>query len=98
SGGFPCLYATACVSPTIQGAVAKVEARLLDSEGRVRKTTPGTRQTLEGSGFVMWSGRWELFDLPAGSYVVEVSALGKDGKAIVTRRVPVVHGGPAAAK
>jgi hypothetical protein len=98
SGGFPCLYATACLSPTIQGAVAKLEAKLLDSEGKVRKTAPGTRQTLEGSGFAIWSGRWELFDLPAGAYAVEVSALDKDGRVVVMRRVPVIHGDPAAAK
>jgi hypothetical protein len=98
SGGFPCLYATACLSPTIQGAVTKIEARLLDGDGGVRKTTPGTRQTLEGAGFALWSGRWELFDLPPGTYVVEVSAQGKDGKAVVTRRVPVVHDSTAPAK
>jgi hypothetical protein len=94
SGGFPCLYATACLSPTIEGAVARVEGRLLDAEGKVRKTA-GTRRTLEGSGLVLWTAGWELFDLPAGTYTVEVAALGRDGKPVITRRVQVVHEGTA---
>jgi hypothetical protein len=98
SEGFPCLYATACLSPTIEKTVARVEGKLLVAEGRVRKATPGTRRTLEGSGFAMWSGQWELFDLPPGTYTLEVAALGKDGRAVVTPRVPPVHGGPEPAK
>jgi hypothetical protein len=97
SGGFPCLYATACLSPTFEGVVAKVEGKILDGEGKVRKATAGTRRKLE-SGLVLWTGPWELFDLPPGTYTVEVAALGKDGRAVVTRRVPVVHEGAPTAK
>jgi hypothetical protein len=93
SGGFPCVYATACLSPTIAKGVAKVEGKLLDGEGRVRKTASGPVRTQEGSGFALWVGQWELFDLPAGTCTVEVAALGKDGRAVVTRRVPVQHAG-----
>ncbi len=98
SGGFPCLYAAACLSPTIEGSVAKVEGKILDGEGKVRKASAGTRRTLEGSGLVLWTAAWELFDLPAGTYTVEVLARGKDGRPVVTRRVQVVHEGAAAAK
>jgi hypothetical protein len=91
SGGFPCLYATACLSPTIERAVTKVEGRLLSGDGKVSRSSAGVRRTLEGPGLALWTGQWELFDLPPGTYTVEVAALGKDGRAIVTRRVEVVH-------
>jgi hypothetical protein len=98
SGGFPCLYTTACLSPTIAGAVTKVEGRLLGGDGKVLRTTPGTRRTIEGSGLALWTGQWELFDLPPGTYTVEVAAIGKDGRAVVTRRVQVLYEGTATAK
>src|SRR5262249_3039 len=68
SANYDWLYATACLSPTIAKQTMKLEGRLLDSAGKVRKTTAGARRTLPGSGFVLWSGAWELCDLPAGVY------------------------------
>ena len=98
SANYGWLYGTACLSPTIAKAVTKMEGKVVDAEGKTRKTTAGTRRTREGSGFVMWTGAWELFDLPAGNYTVEVSALDKDGKILVRRAVKILHGGVAPAR
>jgi hypothetical protein len=92
SANYGWLYATACLSPTIEKAVAKVEGKILDAGGKVRKTSTGTRTTLEGSGFVLWRGSWELFDLPAGTYTLEVAALDRAGKPVVARTIKVNHG------
>jgi hypothetical protein len=94
SANYDWLYATACLSPTIEKRTARVEGKVLDAAGKVRKTTAGTRKE-EAPGFVLWRGAWELFDLPAGTYTLEVAALDKRGEAVVTRRVPVTRG-PAA--
>src|SRR6185503_9353672 len=61
SANYAWLYGTVCVSPTIEGSVAKLEGKLLDAGGKVRKSSAGSRKSLDG-GFVMWSGSWELFD------------------------------------
>jgi Carbohydrate family 9 binding domain-like len=98
SANYDWMYATACVSPTIEKLTAKLEGKLLDSEGKVRKTTAGTRRTLPGSGFVLWSGAWEMFDLPAGVYTLELAALDKGGRVLTRHRVPVLHGNPPSAR
>jgi hypothetical protein len=87
------LYGTVCISPTIEKAVAKIEGKLLDADGKVRKTTSGNRKTLDGD-FVLWTGSWELFDLPPGVYAVELTALDKDGKTITSRTERLLHGNP----
>ena len=95
SANYSYVYATACLSPTIEKAVAKVEGKVSDAKG---KATPGTRQTLEGSGFAMWDAQWELFDLPPGPYTVEVTAYDKDGTVVAQRKVKIVHGDADAGK
>jgi hypothetical protein len=92
SANYDWLYATAGLSPTVEKVIAKMEGRILDADGKVRKTTAGTRTTLDGSGFVLWRGSWELFDLPAGTYTLELTAFDRGGQAVVTRSVPVIHG------
>jgi hypothetical protein len=92
SANYPWLYGTVCLSPTIEGSVAKLEGKVLDREGKVRKTTLGARKTLEGSGFTLWTGGWELFDLPAGVYTVELTALDREGKPITSRTERFLHG------
>jgi hypothetical protein len=92
SANYPWLHATACLSPTVEKSVAKVEGTVLDSRGKVRKKTMGSRHTLEGSGFLMWQGSWELFDLPPGEYTVVINALDRAGKVVVARQVKIVHG------
>lgn len=56
--------------------MAKIEGKVLDSDGKVWKMTAGTRKTLEG-GFVLWTGSWELFDLPPGTYTVRSGGAGQ---------------------
>jgi hypothetical protein len=92
SANYAWMYATACLSPSLGKAVARVEGKVLDGAGKVRKTTAGTTRSLKGSGLVMWRGEWELFDLPAGAYTLEVAALGKDGKPVALRKVKFIHG------
>jgi hypothetical protein len=92
SANYPWLYGTVGISPTIEKWVVRLEGKILDSAGKVRKSTAGTRQRLEGSGFPLWKGSWELFDLPAGLYTLEFKAFGKDNQLITGRSVSVLHG------
>src|SRR5262249_33439057 len=89
---YPWLYGTVGVSPTIAGSAARLEGTIKDGEGKARKNTKGALQTLEGSGFVLWTGNWELFDLPAGTYTLELTAFDREGKPIVTRTEQLLHG------
>jgi len=82
-----------CISPTIEKFVAKLEGKILDADGKVRKTSAGTKMTLDG-GFAMWNGSWELFDLPPGAYTLELTALDKEGKVITQRKEKFLHGDP----
>jgi len=91
SGNYDWLYGTVCISPTIEKAVVKLEGKIIDEAGKVRKTTIGSRKTVDG-GFVLWTGSWELFDLPAGTYTVELTASDKEGKIVTTRAEKVLHG------
>src|SRR5205823_847511 len=65
--------------PTIEKLVAKIEDKVVDADVKVRKTTSGSRKTLDG-GFILWAGAWELNDLPPGTYTVELTALDKEGR------------------
>ena len=97
SANYDHLYATVCVSPTIEKNVAKVEGKVVDSEGKVRKTRPATRKAVDGN-FVLWTCGWELNDLPPGIYTVDVTALDKDGKAVTSRTEKLLHGNPVEKK
>jgi hypothetical protein len=70
----------------------------VDGEGKVRKTTAGSRKALEGTGFTHWTGGWELFDLPPGVYTLELTAFAKEGKPITARKEKLLHGDPPAPK
>jgi hypothetical protein len=92
SGNYDWLYATACISPTISGEVAKIEGKLSGRSVKKPKEAASVEmKTLEGSGFEMWHGSLELFDLPAGTDTVELSALDKDGKVITTHSERVLQ-------
>lgn len=93
SANYAWLYGTVCISPTIENAVAKLEGKIVDGTGKLRKTTTGSRNRLDG-GFVLWTGSWELFDLPPGVYTVELKALDKQGKVITSRSERLLHGNP----
>jgi hypothetical protein len=91
STNYPWLYGTVGLSPTIDRSVAKLEGKLVDAAGKVRKTLPGRKKTLEG-GFTLWTGSWEMFDLPSGIYTLELTAFAKDGTPITSRTEIVLHG------
>jgi hypothetical protein len=91
SANYAWLYGTVCISPTIDKHIAKIEGRVIDRQGKVSKTSTGTRKTL-GDGFVLWIGSWELFDLPPGVYTVELTALDQNGKLITSRAEKILHG------
>jgi Carbohydrate family 9 binding domain-like len=91
SANYGWLYGTVCLSPTINAAVAKLEGKIVDREGKVRKSTAGSRKTIDG-GFVMWTGNWEFFDLPPGIYTLELTALDKGGKIVASRKEALLHG------
>lgn len=97
SANYAWLYGTVCVSPTIEASVAKVEGKLLDAGGKVRKTSIGSKKARDGS-FTLWAGSWEMFDLPPGVYTVELVATDKAGGVITTRSEKVIHGNPSVAK
>src|SRR5262249_40333287 len=46
SANYDWLYGTVCVSPTIDRATAKLEGKVIDADGKVRKTTPGARHAV----------------------------------------------------
>jgi hypothetical protein len=94
STNYAWLYGTACISPTIAGSVAKLEGKLLDAGGKVRKTSTGSKKTLEG-GFTLWTGSWEMFDLPPGVYTLELVATDKKGAVVTSRAEKVLHGNRA---
>ena len=92
SRNYPWLYGTVCPSPTLDGLVAKLEGKLFDRAGKVRKTSAGIRKTVDGSPFTLWTGSWELFDLAPGEYTLELSALDSDGHVVTSRSEKVIHG------
>jgi hypothetical protein len=93
STNYAWLYGTVCVSPTIEGSVAKLEGKLVDAAGKVRKTSTGSKKILDG-GFTLWTGSWEMFDLPPGTYTLELVATDKAGGVITSRTEKVLHGNP----
>ena len=92
SANYGHLKATACLSPNIEKAVANIVGELHDAGGKALKKIPGARRKLEGSGFDLWDGHWELSDLPPGTYTVVVTASDKDGGVIVRRKAKIVYG------
>jgi hypothetical protein len=91
SANYAWLYGTVVPSPTIAKGLTRLEGKILDADGKARKTSAGSRKTLEG-GFVQWTGSWELFDLPPGTYTLELTAVGQDGKVIISRSEKFLHG------
>jgi hypothetical protein len=95
SANYAWLYGTVCVSPTIESSVAKLEGKLLDASGKVRKTSTGSKKILDG-GFTLWTGSWELLDLPPGIYTLELISFDKQDRPITARSAKVLHGNPPA--
>jgi hypothetical protein len=96
SDNYPWLYGTVCISPTIEPAVAKLEGNILSQNGKVGKHASDPHKASVAPGFVSWTARWELFDLPPGAYTLQLRALDKDGHLITERTVKVPYGDNAA--
>jgi acetyl esterase/lipase len=92
SANYGWLYATVCPSPSIEESVANLEGKIVDRNGKVVKTTLCSRKSVEGTGFSLWTGSWELFDLPPGVYTLELTALDKGGRVLTSRKEPLLHG------
>jgi hypothetical protein len=92
AANYPWLFGTVCISPTIEKEVAKLEGKIIDRDGKVRKATSGTRKPLHAPGFVVWTGSWELYDLPPGVYTVELAATDSAGKRLIARTEQLLHG------
>jgi hypothetical protein len=96
AANYPWLDGTVCVLPSVGGSVATLEGKVVDRQGKLRKTTSGPPRTLEGSGFLLWTGSWELFDLPPGVYALEITALDKDGRPVTAQAEKFLQGDLAA--
>ena len=97
STNYAWLYGTVCVSPTIEDRSPSWRGKLLDAAGKCAKTSTGSKKTMDG-GFTLWTGSWELFDLPPGVYTLELVATDKAGGVITSRTEKVLHGKLAARK
>jgi hypothetical protein len=98
AANYPWLYATLGVSPTLEGFVAKVEGKLLDPNGKLvdqnrrpAKPLNLTRQEVDKTGFAVWTGKWELYDVPSGDYTLEFRALDRNGNVLTSRTEKVRH-------
>jgi len=97
STNYEWLYGTACLSPTIEKSVDKIEGKIVDGDGKVHKTSKGTTKSLDGD-FTLWTGSWEMFDLPPGTYTLELVATDKSGAVITSRSEKLLHGNPPTTK
>ena len=95
SANYAWLYATVCVSPTIEPSVARIEGKIGGGDGKVRKTSAGRPKPV-ADGFTVWNGSWELFDLPPGVYTLELTAFDAEGKVVTTRTEKLLRGSPTA--
>jgi len=84
-GNYGRIIGAACLSPTIAGVVTKVEARLLDASGVLRKTAENVQLTNVFNFWRMWRGEWETFDLPAGTYTLVLTARNAHNDVVVER-------------
>lgn len=88
-GNYGRINGIACLSPTIAGAVKKIEARLLNAKGEVVKEGENGHLVNRSHYWTMWYGEWETFDLPNGTYTLVLTARDSNNNLIVerTRRV-----------
>lgn len=89
-GNYGRIYGVACISPTIADVVTKVDAVLLDSNGKVRKKIENAAINTVGGAMRIWRGEWEIFDLPNGTYTLSLTARDAQGHIIVERSLHVL--------
>jgi hypothetical protein len=98
SANYDWLYGAVGVSPTIDKNVVRLEGKIVDESGKVWKTSVARKQAIEGTDFNLWWHRWELHDVPKGTYLLELAALDKDGKVITQRKEKLLHADSSPAK
>jgi hypothetical protein len=84
------LYATVCVSPTLEARVAKVQATVCDAGGKVWKRPVEIKKGKQ-EGISLWEGSLEVFDLPPGMYKLQISALDRHDKVLASRELAFSH-------
>jgi hypothetical protein len=84
-GNYGRVYGVACLSPTIADLVTKIEARLLDSTGAVRKNAESAAVTSPADTWKLWRGEWETYDLPAGTYTLVLTARDAQNNVVAER-------------
>jgi hypothetical protein len=95
SANYSWLYGKVCISPSLKKfPFNRLEGKLVDASGKVWKTSTGSRKSLAG-GFQMWTGSWELFDVPPGTYTLYLTAFDNLGRLMTSRAEKVLHGSPA---
>src|SRR5262245_29244976 len=92
------LYGTVGVSPTIGEQVKTIAGKLFDANGAAKATSTGAPKTQSSSSVMLWSGQWEINDLPHGVYTLEIVAKDKDNQVITQRKETILHGDKPAAK
>lgn len=88
-GNYGRIYGTACLSPSVAKAVVKIEGRLLDAEGKVRKVAENAVLKTVAEHWNIWRGEWETFDLPAGTYSLILTARDAQNNTVVERTLRV---------
>ena len=84
-GNYGRVYGVACLSPTIAKTVVKVEGRLLDADGKLRKQAANAGLVTVNDYWNIWRGEWETYDLPAGTYTLVLTATDAQNNVIVER-------------
>ena len=84
-GNYGRIYGVGCLSPTIAAQVTKVEARLLDAAGAVRKNAENAALTTVADYWRIWRGEWETFDLSPGTYTLTLTARDAQNNILVER-------------
>ena len=84
-GNYGRVIGVACLSPTIAETVVKVEGRLLDAEGKTRKTVENAGLSTVSGYWRMWRGEWETYDLPPGTYTLVLTAFDAQNRILVER-------------
>lgn len=89
-GNYGRVYGVACLSPTIASQVTNVQGTLLDADGKVRKNAENAGMSTVADYWRIWRGEWEVFDLPAGTYTLVLTARDAQHNVIVERTKHII--------
>jgi hypothetical protein len=88
-GNYGWIQIVSCVSPTIAKSVGKVAVRLVDAEGRVRKSAV-PKDSLVAGHWNFVRAELETFDVAPGTYTLLLTAFAAGGATIAERSMKVV--------